>query len=204
MTNDVLESRAVEDEDRWKSRFELFEDRLKFRENILSGGKHLDFGCGFGAFAKILAEKRPYVQVYGIDSDSEKIEVGKRRYKLPNLHLLHSDKVVGEYSSCTAFLTLHEIADAKKALNDLHEHMKSDGRIMVYDFRRRSRAKYREWYEKGKREHSFEEEYQRHNCWAVKQFEHMCRDAGFETIRAEQSGDFWLLYIGRKAGGHTS
>jgi ubiquinone/menaquinone biosynthesis C-methylase UbiE len=199
MMNDMRESKATEDENMWTARFQLFDDGFNFPENISRGGKHLDFGCGFGAFAKILAEKYPHVQVYGIDSDGEKIEIGKRRYRLPNLHLLHSNKVVGRYSSCTAFVTLHEIADARKVLNDLHEHMDSDGRIMVYDFRKRSRAKYREWYERGKHERSLEEEYRRHNRWTVKQFENMCENSGFETVKVEQLGDYWFLYIGKKA-----
>jgi ubiquinone/menaquinone biosynthesis C-methylase UbiE len=138
------------------------------------------------------------VQVYGIDSDREKIEVGKWRYKLPNLHLLHSNKIVGKYNSCTAFFTLHEIAVATEALSSLYEHLEDGGRIMVDDFRKTSKAKYREWYEKGKKEHSFEEEYQKHNRWTVKDFARMCESAGFRTIEAEPRGDFWLFYIGRK------
>lgn len=168
----------------------------------MNGAKTLDFGCGFGAFAKILAEKYPYVQVYGVDPDREKIAVGKRRYKLSNLHLLHSNKIVGKYDSCTAFLTLHEIALAKEALTNLYEHLNDGGRIMIDDFRKRSKARYREWYEKGKKEHSFEEEYEKHNRWTVKDFVRMCDKAGFKTIKAEQRGDFWLFYIGRKSTLH--
>lgn len=198
MMNDTLVAKAIETENRWKTRYQLVENRFRFRENILNGGKHLDFGCGFGAFAKILAEKYPHVQVYGIDPDREKIEIGKHRYKLSNLHLLHSNRLVGKYCSCTAFFVLHEIADTRTALNDLYEHLNMDGKIMVDDFRKRSRAKYREWYEKGRREHSFEEEYQKHNQWTVKEFERMCEDAGFKTIEIKQRGDYWLLYIGEK------
>jgi ubiquinone/menaquinone biosynthesis C-methylase UbiE len=189
---------VIEAENSWKNRFQSFEDRFEFKENILNGGKHLDFGCGFGAFAKILAEKYPHVQVYGIDLEREKIEVGTQRYKLPNLHLLHSNKIVGKYSSCTAFFVLHEIADAKKVLNDLYRHLNIDGRIMVDDFRKTTRANYREWYEKGKKEHGFEEEYQKHNRWTVKEFERMCENAGFKTIKTEPRGDNWLFYIGGK------
>jgi trans-aconitate methyltransferase len=112
---------------------------------------------------KILAEKYPHLQVYGMDSDRERIEMGKQRYRLPNLHLLHTREIVGRYSSCTAFFVLREIADARKTLIDLYEHLNDDGRIMVDDFMKTSRAKYREWYEKGKRSHSFEEEYRKHN-----------------------------------------
>jgi ubiquinone/menaquinone biosynthesis C-methylase UbiE len=196
--NDMLEAQAIEVENSWKTRFQLVEGRFRFEENISNGKKHLDFGCGFGAFAKILAEKYPHLQVYGMDSDRERIEMGKRRYRLPNLHLLHTREIVGRYSSCTAFFVLHEIADARKTLIDLYEHLNDDGRIMVDDFRKTGRAKYREWYEKGKRARSFEEEYRKHNRWTVKQFERICENAGFKTTKIQQRGDYWLTFIGRR------
>jgi ubiquinone/menaquinone biosynthesis C-methylase UbiE len=194
----VFEPKAVEAENNWKTRFELFEDRFNFKENILNSGTHLDFGCGSGAFAKILAEKYPCLQVYGIDMDREKIQIGSRRYKLPNLHLIHSNEVLGKYSSCTAFFTLHEIVDSVGALQNLYEHMNNDGRIMIDDFRKTSKAKYRRWYEKGKRERCFDEEYQKHNRWTVEEFKRMCESAGFETTKVGRHGNYWLFYIGKK------
>jgi cyclopropane fatty-acyl-phospholipid synthase-like methyltransferase len=195
----MFDFKAVEAENNWKTRFELFEQKLDFKENILNNGTHLDFGCGFGAFAKILAEKYPCLQVCGIDADREKIQVGCQRYKLPNLHLIHSNEVLGNYSSCTAFVTLHEIVDSIGALRNLYEHLNNDGRMMIYDFRKTSKAKYREWYEKGKREHCFEEEYQKHNRWTAEEFKRMCEDAGFETVKVERYRNYWLFYIGKKA-----
>jgi hypothetical protein len=73
---------------------------------------------------------------------------------------------------------------------------------MIYDFRKTSKAKYREWYDKGKREHCFEEEYQKHNRWTVVEFKGMCESVGFETLKVERHGNYWLFYIGKKWEGN--
>ena len=93
---------------------------------------------------------------------------------------------------------MHEIADVTKVLNDLYEHLRNDGRIMIYEFRKTSRAKYREWFVKGKPGRSFEEEYQKHNRWSVKGFGRVCEKVGLKTESLRLIGDYWLLYIGKK------
>ena len=185
-------------EKQWEKRFQRYNDRLKFEENISFSKSHLDFGCEYGTFPKILAEKYPNVQVYGIDFDEEKIEIGKSRYQLPNLVLLHSNEIIGTYDSITAILTLHEISDAIKTLEAFYSQLNDDGRIMIYEFRKTSKEKYKEWFEKGRPNRVFEEEYQKHNRWTVKEFEQMCEKIGFKTIKAEPCRDYWLIYIGKK------
>jgi len=196
--NDALGSQLTAIEERWEKRYQAFDERLNLKGNIIDSKRHLDFGCGFGSFARILAEKYPDVQVYGIDVDKGKIEIGKKRYRLPNLHLLHSKVMIGRYDSITSLFTLHEIADVRKALDDLHRHLNVNGRIMIYEFRKRGKAKYREWYVKGRREQDFGEEYRKHNRWTVREFERICVNASFKTIKIGVVGDFWLFYIGTK------
>ena len=179
-------------------RFQVLEDMLDLRANILNGRRHLDFGCGFGTFAKMLAVKHPSVQVYGIDMDGEKIQMGKRRYNLPNLQLMHSEEIIGKYDSVTSLLVLHETANPKQTLNDLHEHLENDGRIMIHEFRRINKAKYREWFEKGRPGRDFEEEYRKHNRWSVREFGQMCEDVGFKTVSLRPVAARWLSYIGKK------
>jgi len=193
-----LEAEVIRVEKNWEKRFQSFGNMFNFEENVQSSETHLDFGCGFGSFAKILAERYPNVQVYGIDSDKEKIQTGNRRYSLPNLRLIHSDKTTGKYDSITSFLVLHEIANVRGVLNDLYEHLTKDGRIMVYEFRRTSRAKYRQWFVKGRPGRIFEEEYQKHNRWSVREFREMCRNVGFRTVDLKPLGNRWLIYIGKK------
>ena len=201
----MLEDKVIEIEKRWEWRFKRYEDGLKLKMNILNSKRHLDFGCGFGTFPKILAEKYPDVKVYGIDLDKERIEIGKRRYGLSNLFLLHSTKIIGRYDSITVMLTLHEIPDIKKALDDLYRHLNDNGRIMIHDFRKTSKAKYRERYEKRKSKYKesyvnrvFEEEYHKHNRWTLKEFKQKCEKSGFKTLKIEPDRDYWLFYIGRK------
>ena len=194
----MLEVKVIEVEKRWEWRFPRYEDSLKFKENISNSKNHLDFGCGFGTFPKILAEKYPGVKVFGIDLDKEKIEIGKRRYRLPNLFLLHSTEMIGRYDSITALLTLHEIPDVKIALDGLYRHLNGDGRIMIHEFRKTSKAEYRERFEKGPPNRDFKEEYQKHNRWTLKEFGQMCEKSGFKTIKIERDRDYWLLYIGKR------
>jgi 2-polyprenyl-3-methyl-5-hydroxy-6-metoxy-1,4-benzoquinol methylase len=194
----VLEAEAIRVEKNWEKRFQSFQHMFNFEENIHDSERHLDFGCCFGTFAKILAERCPNVQVYGIDSDIEKIQIGNKRYNLPNLHLMHLDKITGKYDSITSFFVLHEIPDVKGTLIDLYEHLEKDGRIMIYEFRRTGKVKYREWFVKGRPGRSFEEEYRKHNRWSVKEFGQICKDVGFKTSDLRTIGERWLLYIGKK------
>ena len=193
-----LQDDMIKIEQRWIDRFQVFEDMLDFEGNIMNGKKHLDFGCGYGAFAKMLAEKYPGIQVYGVDIDNEKIRMGKSRYGLPNLHLKHSERIIGKYDSITSLRALHETENAKQTLNDLFEHLKKGGTIMIHEFRRIGKARYREWFEKGKPGRIFEEEYQKHNKWSVKDFGRMCEDTGLKTQSLKPVGATWLCYIGKK------
>ena len=194
----ALKHEIIDIEKRWAKRFQVVEDILDLSANIQDSKKHLDSGCGFGTFAKILAEKYPSMQVYGIDIDEKKIQMGRSRYSLPNLHLIHSERIVGKYDSITSLLALHETANVKQTLNALYEHLEKHGRMMIYEFRRTSKAKYREWFMKGRPGRSFEEEYRKHNRWSVKEFEQMCEEAGLKTLALGPVGDRNLLYIGKK------
>jgi len=196
----TIQDDIIENEKRWAKRFEAVEDMLGLRANIQDSKKHLDFGCGFGTFPRILAEKYSTVQVYGIGIDEKKIQAGRSRYSLPNLRLIHSDKITGKYDSITSLLVLHETTNVKRTLNALYEHLEDSGTIMIYEFRRISRAKYREWFQKGRPSRDFEEEYRKHSRWSVKEFGKMCEEAGFETEVLELVGDRNLLYIGKKQG----
>ena len=183
---------------RWQKRFPPFERMLKLTENLSGSHTHLDFGCGFGTFAKLVADRYPSVQVYGIDPDRAKIETGKKRYTSPNLHLSCSEEIEGRYDSVTAVLALHETSDPKKSILDLAQHANPRGRLMVYEFRKTGKKKYREWYEKGSRDRPFDEAYEKHSRWTVDQFRQICENVGFKSVEARPIGDYWLLYIGLK------
>jgi ubiquinone/menaquinone biosynthesis C-methylase UbiE len=146
----------------------------------------------------MLAKYFPKVQVYGFDRDKEKIEIGKKRYILPNLYLFYSPEIVGQYDSITAILSLHETMTPTQTLNDLYQHLNDDGRILVYEFRKTSLEKYKEWFEKGRPNRVFEEEYRKHNRWSINEFEIMCEKIGFTTIKSEPVGDYWFIHIGQK------
>ena len=83
-------------------------------------------------------------------------------------------------------------------MNDLYEHLTKDGRIMVYEFRRTSKAKYGQWFAKGRPGRIFEEENQKHNRWSVREFGEMCRSVGFRTVNLKPLGNRRLIYIGKK------
>ncbi|MEM2935657.1 MAG: hypothetical protein QW231_00575 [Candidatus Bathyarchaeia archaeon] len=53
--NDLLEAQLIETEKLWEKSFQIFEDRLKFKENTLKSKRHLDFGCGLYHFVVYLA-----------------------------------------------------------------------------------------------------------------------------------------------------
>jgi ubiquinone/menaquinone biosynthesis C-methylase UbiE len=196
----MKKSEIAEIEKLWKRRFFTYDKIFDFNKNI--GKRHLDFGCGIGTFAKMLAEKYSESFIMGMDIDEQKIEIAKKIYTKFNLKFKCLRKAEEKFDSITVILVLHEIGDlgaVEGVLKNLYDSLKAEGRIMIYEFRKRSRDKYIEWYKRGKQKEDFEKEYKKHNRWTVKEFKEICEKVGFKTIKLKAIGDFWLAYIGEKS-----
>jgi len=184
----------------WKKKYSEYDQIFDFGRNL--GKKHLDFGCGFGAFLKILADKYPKKEFYGVDMDKDELSIGKKIYKNKNLHLSGLNSVYGKekFDSVSFFFVLHEIEDIINVLRQVREMLNKDAKIMVYDFRRVSREKFRKKYDSDKihQENGFEEEYREHNKWITDEFENLMKKVRFKTIDLSSQGDFFLSYLGEK------
>jgi ubiquinone/menaquinone biosynthesis C-methylase UbiE len=162
--------------------------------------KHLDFGCGYGSFAYLLACEHPKMQVVGIDTDKAKILAGKKRYKISNLKLVCPSRIRGKFDSISCLFVLHEISNLH--LKHFYNHLTQKGKIFVLDFRRVSKEKFRKLFYEPKAKlfklKSFEEEYRCHTKWNVRQFEKMFEEAGFKTLAVKPVGELHCLYLGKK------
>jgi len=184
---------------RWQKRFHAFVEMLKLDDNLRGSSSHLDLGCGFGTFSSLLARRFPNTEIWGMDADKGRIDAGRKRYAEPNLHLSWSEEVEGLYDSITAVLTLHETKDPRDAISHIYEHTRPFGTLLVYEFRARSKDEYRKWYDKGRHEETFEEEYRKHNRWSLEQFTQICESTGFATRQARPVGHYWFSYIGTRS-----
>jgi ubiquinone/menaquinone biosynthesis C-methylase UbiE len=196
-----------------KERFYLTNLKNHFRlqkiydKYISKSKKHLDFGCEFGFFTYILACSYQNTDVTGTDMEKEAIAKGKERYVAPNLTLMVSSKINGKFDTISCFNTLHEIAgDRNIYLKEFYSHLNSNGKIIIYDFRKVSKKKFMKYYKKklknfSKTKHkikrSFEEDYE-HSCkWSVKQFVSMFEKMGFKTLEIKPF-ETSLIYVGEK------
>jgi ubiquinone/menaquinone biosynthesis C-methylase UbiE len=176
---------------------------------ISNSKKHLDFGCGFGCVAYLLACEHPKMKVVGIDIKKPDIMAGRKRYNAPNLKLLVSSKINGKFDSISSFDVLHHLKDVKYYIDQFCSRLNPHGKVIILEHRKVSRKKFMELYykprtielskSKVKTFHldSFEEEYQQHGKWNVKQFVSMMEKAGFKSLEVKPF-EINLMYIGEK------
>jgi cyclopropane fatty-acyl-phospholipid synthase-like methyltransferase len=188
---------------RWKSRYFNQDFKRKLKPYISKSRKHLDFGCGYGFLIFLLARDYPTTEFYGVDFDDKSIKLGKKKYHRENLHLICTDKLAGKFDSISAFFLVHHLKKmTDKYLKGFHDHLNRGGKIIIFDFRKVSRLKYKKWYDKkkntGEYTDDFEKSFEWHCRWSVKQFSSMMEKNGFKTLEAEDVDDFWFFYAGEK------
>ena len=96
------------------------------------------------------------------------------------------------------FVLHHDEINLIHELKKFYKHLNKNGVIIIYDFRKRSRKKFKKWFNQRNYLNSFEEEYLEHNQWTIKKFRKICESIGFKTIQAKSSGEFSFIYIGKK------
>ena len=185
-------------EQKWKTKY-LNKGFKKILSKHVSK-KHLDFGCGYGALPFLLAKDFPKLKVVGIDIDKDQIKIGKQRYKRKNLQLKCTDKITGKFDSISSFFSIHHLK--AKDLKEFHKHLNPGGKLIIFDFRKVPKSKFKEWYEKkkiiGEYKDSFEKSYKEHSRWSVEEFSNLMQDIGFKTLKAEKAAKYWLWYVGKK------
>lgn len=161
--------------------FRLWEDFIQmFVENIRFRGRLLDFGCGFGVEAMLLA---PHLrQITAIDLNQQKISVFKKLLSqtgIKNVLPLLADGQnlpFSENSFDFVFCneSLSHVSHIQKALGEIKRVLKSGGQIIVADTKRWN--PYGLWMIYIKRD--FEENY--FNTWTMKK---LLAKAGYQNIR---------------------
>ena len=184
-----------------------------FNRYISESKKHLDFGCGFGCKTYLIACEYPKIKIIGMDKDRNIIRLAKKRYKTDNLKFMVSGCVKGKFDSISCFNVLHHIKDVKEYVKGFYSHLNAKGIVIVSDFRRVPKKKFRKlYYNKRLREYrkikskvlskifkpkSFEEDYKQHCRWNIKQFVSMFEEAGFKTLDIIYD-ELNLFYLGIK------
>tara|TARA_Y100000389_G_C17336284_1_gene450831 strand:+ start:183 stop:848 length:666 start_codon:yes stop_codon:yes gene_type:complete len=100
---------------------------LNLMKKNMKVGKVLDFGCGYGVFAKQLNELG-----YECDGVEVDLEANLRAKKLGIKTFLGLGEVTNRYPVITSLNVLEHIEDDEKALNDLYEIIENNGTLVLY------------------------------------------------------------------------
>lgn len=187
-------------EKRTKENFFKLTKDFELDKNLRGKKKILDFGCGYGFFTKLLARRYPNKKIVGLEISKNKIKFAKKVNNSKNITYKLSKGIIGKYDVIIATFTIHEIKGAQTKLNHLEKSLNKNGVLLIYDFRKVSKNKFRKLYNKDMVHQGadFEEEYEEHNKWTLKEFKEMCEKAEFKTIKIKPSKQFYLVYIGIK------
>jgi ubiquinone/menaquinone biosynthesis C-methylase UbiE len=183
-------------ETNWIKNFPEVYKNINFSKYIKYSKNHLDFGCGFGVFTYLLAKKHPKTVFYGTDIDPKMIALAKKKYHLKNLIFDSKKKIF--YNSISCIYMLHHIKVPELILKELVDKLDTKGKIVILEFKKTEKKRFKEIYIKNDPPMSFEEYYKIHNRWTKEQFEKICKEAGLKTILLKEYGKFWFIYIGEK------
>ncbi len=168
----------------------------------------LDYGSSTGGFASLLAEYNPHTKVTAVDANPEAIKLGKKDYQhLPNLEFIVAEEIPEKnYDLIFNNLVLHELSGKgdkrtigsflKKAYSSLNP----EGLISVLDNIKISKKAFKPLYAQNKspRRGTFEEEYEEHNRYTLKDWVNMLEKVGFYAEHQQHLPPNIFHYHGRK------
>lgn len=117
-------------------------------EQIPDYGHHLDLGCGYGIFCSLLSEKRPNMDITGIELDNRRVEIARERFANDRIHFLTDDVTTfdsaKEYDSITCIDLLHHIPSSyhENIIRALYSSLKDDGIVVIKDMDKQPFLKY--------------------------------------------------------------
>ena len=104
------------------------------------GERILDVGCGPGFYvSELLDQVGPEGSVVGVDVSPQMLAVAQRRTEgHSNVEFHQADAVAlpasdGEFDAALSVQVLEYVADATKALTEMHRALKPGGRVVVWD-----------------------------------------------------------------------
>lgn len=117
-------------------------------DKIPEHGYHLDLGCGYGIFCSFLSEKKPNIDITGIELDEKKIAIAHENYANKHIHFFTGDataiKATKEYDSITCIDLLHHIPSNyhEDVLRGVYSSLKDDGIVIIKDMDKQPFLKY--------------------------------------------------------------
>ena len=102
----------------------------RFAAGFVAGKSVLDYGCGTGYGAFILAEKAN--KVTAVDVSMEALKYARDHHASDNIVFTTPEKVSSErYDVITMFQVIEHIADAKRTLTEIKSLLYSDGYLLI-------------------------------------------------------------------------
>lgn len=110
------------------------------KEKLQAGGSVLDFGCGSGLAAIMMAKAFPEAQVYGCDFHAPSIERARANAEAAGVgdrvrfEVSDSDALAGKkFDFVTTFVVIHDATDPQQMMKDLRESTADDGTYLMVE-----------------------------------------------------------------------
>ena len=102
--------------------------------DIQKGSTILDFGCGTGALAKVLAVRvGPEGKVVAVDPDGERLKIAREMYSDSNIEYFQADNktfpVTEKYDLVYCNATIHWVKDKKSLYKRVYDSLRPGGRF---------------------------------------------------------------------------
>jgi malonyl-CoA O-methyltransferase len=99
----------------------------------LEGKRVLDIGCGKGRFARVLSERHPEAEIWGLDISDEML-----RFVPPQIHTCAGSMTelpfeAGSFDAAYATESLEHAVEIEKAVGEMCRVVKPGGRIVIID-----------------------------------------------------------------------
>ena len=109
--------------------------RMQTAVDYVKGDKILDIGCGVGVFTKLVKDKYPNAEVWGVDISDKAIEADKKERSdiiYHHQYIGSLDKVPSNYFD-TVFTgeTLEHLEDPSLLIKDAQRALKKGGRLIL-------------------------------------------------------------------------
>lgn len=158
-------------------------------------GKHIDIGCGNGAFLAYLGKKAPRVSLHGLDYSPQMVQ--RSRERLPSAVIVEGDAermplADAAFDGVSCHMSIHHYPHPEQALLEMHRILGKGGLVLINDLTgpgwliRLLNWSFRHWNTGD------------HAVYARKQMEEMLKAAGFTRVESRLLTPFTYVCFGVK------
>lgn len=184
----------------WGNEGDKIARALNIDDNLKGVRSFLDYGCGAGAFSRIVAKKFPEIKILAVDMDKRNIYFAKDICNNPkNIEFVCEERINGTFDSVGLMRILHDQKQPNTFLKDIKIHLGNRGILLIADYKKisfedflkvESIQRFPDYIKKGI--------YDEHCCgFSTDDVRQIAETLGFETMTSTDCGELMLAYVGR-------